>query len=71
VLTSGSGQGMGIGRLAAGKTGTCEGFSCAVFAGYTPDLPAAVWYGDLAAPFGNPSPGSQRANTKGTATRAA
>ena len=42
---------------AAGKTGTCEAHSCALFAGYTPDLAAAVWYGDPAAPYGNPSPG--------------
>ena len=57
VLTSGTGAGKGIGRPAAGKTGTCEAHSCALFAGYTPDLAAAVWYGDPAAPYGNPSPG--------------
>ncbi|MFB9839305.1 penicillin-binding transpeptidase domain-containing protein, partial [Actinoallomurus acaciae] len=57
VLTKGTGRGMGIGRPAAAKTGTCEGFSCAAFAGYTPGLAAAVWYGDPAAPFGDPSPG--------------
>jgi membrane peptidoglycan carboxypeptidase len=62
VLTSGTGAGKGIGRPAAGKTGTCEGHSCALFAGYTPDLAAAVWYGDPAAPFGNPSPGIYGAN---------
>jgi membrane peptidoglycan carboxypeptidase len=62
VLTSGTGRGRGIGRPAAGKTGTCEAHSCALFAGYTPDLAAAVWYGDPAAPFGNPSPGIYGAN---------
>jgi membrane peptidoglycan carboxypeptidase len=62
VLTNGTGRGKGIGRPAAGKTGTCEAHSCAVFAGYTPDLAAAVWYGDPAAPFGNPSPGIYGSN---------
>ncbi|WP_285580004.1 penicillin-binding transpeptidase domain-containing protein, partial [Actinoallomurus iriomotensis] len=62
VLTKGTGRGLGIGRPAAAKTGTCESFSCAAFAGYTPDLAAAVWYGDPAAPFGDPSPGVFGAN---------
>jgi membrane peptidoglycan carboxypeptidase len=62
VLTNGTGAGKGIGRPAAGKTGTCEAHSCALFAGYTPDLASAVWYGDPAAPFGNPSPGIYGAN---------
>lgn len=62
VLTNGTGRGKGIGRPAAGKTGTCEAHSCALFAGYTPDLAAAVWYGDPSAPFGNPSPGIFGAN---------
>jgi membrane peptidoglycan carboxypeptidase len=53
VLTKGTAAGMGLGRPAAGKTGTCESFTCAVFAGYTPDLAAAVWYGDPAAPWGH------------------
>ncbi|WP_227022946.1 penicillin-binding protein [Actinomadura rubrobrunea] len=46
VLTRGTARGMGIGRPAAGKTGTVDGFSAAWFAGYTPDLAAAVWVGD-------------------------
>jgi membrane peptidoglycan carboxypeptidase len=62
VLTNGTGRGKGIGRPAAGKTGTCEAHSCALFAGYTPDLAAAVWYGDPSAPFGNPNPGIFGAN---------
>ncbi|WP_329248208.1 transglycosylase domain-containing protein [Actinoallomurus sp. NBC_01490] len=62
VITNGTGRGMAIGRPAAGKTGTCEAHSCALFAGYTPDLSAVVWYGDPAAPFGNPSPGVYGSN---------
>ncbi|HEX2315246.1 MAG TPA: penicillin-binding protein [Thermomonospora sp.] len=46
VLTSGTARGMGIGRPAAGKTGTVDNFSAAWFAGYTPELAAAVWVGD-------------------------
>jgi membrane peptidoglycan carboxypeptidase len=46
VLTEGTGAGLGIGRPAAAKTGTVDDFSAAWFAGYTPDLSAAVWVGD-------------------------
>ncbi|WP_285492062.1 transglycosylase domain-containing protein [Actinomadura sp. NBRC 104425] len=46
VLTKGTARGQGIGRPAAGKTGTVDDFSAAWFAGYTPDLAAAVWVGD-------------------------
>ncbi|XVQ12547.1 penicillin-binding protein [Spirillospora sp. CA-255316] len=46
VLTKGTARGMGLGRPAAGKTGTVDDFSAAWFAGYTPDLAAAVWVGD-------------------------
>ncbi|WP_328593989.1 transglycosylase domain-containing protein [Actinomadura macrotermitis] len=46
VLTKGTARGMGIGRDAAGKTGTVDNFSAAWFAGYTPDLASAVWVGD-------------------------
>ncbi|REE96147.1 membrane peptidoglycan carboxypeptidase [Thermomonospora umbrina] len=46
VLSSGTGRGLSIGRHAAGKTGTVDNFSAAWFAGYTPDLAAAVWVGD-------------------------
>ncbi|GAA3200487.1 transglycosylase domain-containing protein [Actinocorallia longicatena] len=46
VLTKGTGQGLGIGRPAAGKTGTVDDYAAAWFAGYTPDLAAAVWVGD-------------------------
>ncbi|MEO3785306.1 penicillin-binding protein [Actinocorallia sp. B10E7] len=46
VLTNGTGRGLGIGRPAAAKTGTCENYACAVFAGYTPDLASATAYWD-------------------------
>jgi membrane peptidoglycan carboxypeptidase len=47
VLTDGTAKKVPpVGRPAAGKTGTCENFSCAVFAGYTPNLAAAVAYWD-------------------------
>jgi membrane peptidoglycan carboxypeptidase len=57
VLTKGTASGQGIGRPAAGKTGTCQNFSCALFAGYTPNMAAAVWYGDAAQPFVKTVPG--------------
>ena len=46
VLVSGTGGGMGIGRPAAGKTGTTDNFVDAWFVGYTPNLSTAVWVGD-------------------------
>ena len=46
VLVSGTAGGMGIGRPAAGKTGTTDTFIDAWFVGYTPDLSTAVWVGD-------------------------
>ena len=45
VLTHGTGKGARIDRPAAGKTGTTNGPTAAWFAGYTPDLAAAVWVG--------------------------
>ncbi|WP_119731423.1 penicillin-binding protein [Thermomonospora amylolytica] len=51
VLTQGTARGNGIGRPAAGKTGTCEDFTCAVFAGHTPNMAAAVAYWDLRGPW--------------------
>ncbi|WP_345019141.1 penicillin-binding protein [Actinomadura keratinilytica] len=51
VLTKGTAAGIGIGRPAAGKTGTCEEFTCAVFAGHTPNLAAAVAYYDFRGPW--------------------
>ncbi len=54
VLTKGTAAGMGIGRDAAGKTGTVDGFSSAWFAGYTPDLAGAVWVGDPRGGYAHP-----------------
>lgn len=51
VLTKGTAKGHGIGRPAAGKTGTCEAFTCAAFAGHTPNLAAAVAYWDYRGPW--------------------
>ena len=45
VITSGTGKGLGLGRPAAGKTGTTNGPTDVWFAGYTPQLSAAVWVG--------------------------
>lgn len=41
-----TGAAMGIGRDAAGKTGTTNENAAVWFAGYTPDLAGAVWVGD-------------------------
>jgi membrane peptidoglycan carboxypeptidase len=65
VLTKGTGHGLSIGRPAAGKTGTAQNFSGALFAGYTPNLAAAVWYGDAAKPFVNTVPGIYGATIPG------
>lgn len=46
VLVSGTAGGMGIGRPAAGKTGTTDTYIDAWFVGFTPDLCTAVWIGD-------------------------
>ncbi|MFC6884979.1 penicillin-binding protein [Actinomadura yumaensis] len=66
VLTKGTAKGRSIGRPAAGKTGTCEEHSCAVFAGHTPNLAAATAYWDYRGPvqykvygvFGADTPGA-------------
>ncbi|WP_242659191.1 transglycosylase domain-containing protein [Thermostaphylospora chromogena] len=42
----------GIGRDAAGKTGTTDDYTAAWFAGYTPDLASAVSLGDPRGAFG-------------------
>lgn len=52
VVTSGTGKGAAIGRPVAGKTGTADNSSETWFAGYTPQLAAAVWYGS---PYDNRS----------------
>lgn len=45
VITRGTGRDADFGRPAAGKTGTAQNYADATFAGYTPDLAAAVWVG--------------------------
>lgn len=45
VISRGTGTAAGIGRPAAGKTGTTQKYRDAWFVGYTPDLVAAVWVG--------------------------
>jgi membrane peptidoglycan carboxypeptidase len=57
VLTKGTAAGQGIGRPAAGKTGTVDDFSAAWFAGYTPDLASAVWVGDPRGGYKHPMTG--------------
>ncbi|SES79989.1 transglycosylase domain-containing protein [Nonomuraea wenchangensis] len=47
VFDKGTMKGQGIGRPAAGKTGTNNGYTSAWFAGYTPQLAAAVSVGDI------------------------
>ncbi len=54
VLTRGTAAGMGIGRDAAGKTGTVDDFSSAWFAGYTPDIASTVWVGDPRGGYAHP-----------------
>jgi len=45
VISHGTGAGAQIGRPAAGKTGTTDGYRDAWFVGYTPNLVASVWVG--------------------------
>jgi membrane peptidoglycan carboxypeptidase len=45
VVQKGTGTSAGIGRPAAGKTGSTNGSRAAWFAGYTPDLATTVWVG--------------------------
>lgn len=46
VFVRGTAGGAGIGRPAAGKTGTTDNYKDAWFVGYTPNLSCAVWIGD-------------------------
>ncbi|MFD0900209.1 transglycosylase domain-containing protein [Actinomadura sediminis] len=50
-MSQGTPKGRNIGRPAAAKTGTCEAHTCADFAGYTPNLAAAVAYWDFRGPW--------------------
>jgi penicillin-binding protein 1A len=45
VISRGTGTAAQLGRPAAGKTGTAEGYRDAWFTGYTPNLATAVWVG--------------------------
>jgi membrane peptidoglycan carboxypeptidase len=54
VISSGTGKGLGIGRPAAGKTGTVTEYADAWFVGYTPQLAAGVFIGDPSGSQGNP-----------------
>ena len=45
VISRGTGAAAGIGRPAAGKTGTTDNYVDAWFVGFTPDLVTAVWIG--------------------------
>ncbi|MEO8330593.1 MAG: penicillin-binding transpeptidase domain-containing protein, partial [Candidatus Nanopelagicales bacterium] len=49
-----TGTAMKLGRPAAGKTGTTDGNLAVWFAGYTPDLAAAVWAGHPDSPVDYP-----------------
>ncbi len=46
VIQYGTGAGLGIGRPAAGKTGTDDDYQNGWFSGYTPNLAASVWTGN-------------------------
>jgi len=46
----GTGDGLALGRPAAGKTGTDDNYKNAWFGGYTPNLAAAVWVGNPDSP---------------------
>ncbi|MBG0829545.1 penicillin-binding protein [Planomonospora sp. ID67723] len=59
VFTRGTMRGQGIGRPAAGKTGTNNGYTSAWFAGYTPALSAAVSVGDIRGSYRHPLRGVQ------------
>jgi penicillin-binding protein 1A len=46
VIRSGTGVAAALGRPAAGKTGTAEGFKDAWFCGFVPQLATCVWIGN-------------------------
>lgn len=46
VIQGGTGTGAAIGREAAGKTGTTDGYETAWFVGYTPELVAGIFVGN-------------------------
>ncbi|RKS10654.1 membrane peptidoglycan carboxypeptidase [Nocardiopsis sp. Huas11] len=57
TFKGGTADGLGIGRPAAGKTGTTDSAAYAWFAGYTPNLAAAVAVGDVRGGEENPLQG--------------
>jgi membrane peptidoglycan carboxypeptidase len=57
VLTSGTAAGLGIGRPAAGKTGTSDNFDFAAFSGYTPALAGYVSVFNPVSPIDHPMSG--------------
>ncbi|MGN9780201.1 transglycosylase domain-containing protein [Nonomuraea sp. ZG12] len=59
VFDKGTMRGQGLGRPAAGKTGTNNGYTSAWFAGYTPHLAAAVSVGDIRGSYKHPLTGVQ------------
>lgn len=66
VIISGTAKKANIGRPAAGKTGTAQGFTDAWFVGYTPDLATAVWMGHRKATLSMTSVNGVRNVTGGT-----
>ena len=54
MITSGTARNAAIGRPAAGKTGTTQGFAAAWFVGFIPQLTTAVWVGDPRGGFAHP-----------------
>jgi membrane peptidoglycan carboxypeptidase len=54
----GTAAGDSIGRPAASKTGTADGYASAFFVGYTPDLLGVVWAGNPASPQMHPMTGT-------------
>jgi membrane peptidoglycan carboxypeptidase len=54
VLLRGTARSAGVGRPAAGKTGTTNDSVAAWFVGYVPQMSAAVWVGNPKEPLKNP-----------------
>jgi membrane peptidoglycan carboxypeptidase len=54
VVENGTAANMYLDRPTAGKTGTTNDFQALWFAGYTPNMAAAVWTGSPVAPSDNP-----------------
>ncbi|WP_460747612.1 penicillin-binding protein [Nocardiopsis oceani] len=50
TFSGGTAAGLGIGRPAAGKTGTTDGSAAAWFAGFTPQMASSVFVGDPRGP---------------------